>query len=55
MCISAYLNCAKDVCLAQAKTDLRYLILERTAIAADDDQKSLPRIVFARLKNASEE
>ena len=43
MCIGAYLSSAKDICLAQAKNDLKYLILNRSTInVAEDDL--LPKI-----------
>ena len=52
MSIGAYLSSAKDICLAQAKSDLKYLILTRSTInMAEDDL--LPKIVFTRLKDAS--
>ena len=52
MTIGAYLNSAKDICMAKAKNDLKYLILTRTAIAADESGQ-LPKITFTRLKDAS--
>lgn len=52
MSIGAYLSSAKDLCLSQAKSDLKYLILNRTAInVAENDL--LPKIIFTRLKDAS--
>jgi len=55
MSISAYLNSAKNICLSHAKNDLRQLIVNRTAIPATEDDTNLPRIVFRRLKDASED
>ena len=52
MSIGAYLSTAKDICLAQAKNDLKFLILNRTAIPVAENDL-LPKIVFTRLKDAS--
>jgi len=54
MCISAYLNSAKNICLSQAKSELKFLIMNRTAITVGEHDDSLPKIVFRRMKDASE-
>ena len=52
--IGAYLSVTKDLCLAKSKNDLKFLILDRTAIHVDEsDNHLLPKIVFSRLKDAS--
>lgn len=54
MCISAYLNQAKDIGLQRAKNDLKNLILTRTAIPVEEDDTNLPKILFSRIKDASD-
>jgi len=56
MSISAYLNAAKNICFAKAKNDLKYLILQRTAVSGgEDNEANLPKIIFRRMKDASEQ
>lgn len=56
MSISAYLNNMKEICLNQAKNELKHLVMARTAIPSqDENDKNLPKIKLHRLKDASDE
>lgn len=54
MSISGYLNSSKEICLQQAKNELKHLVLMRTAIPVAEDDSNLPKIVFRRMKDASQ-
>ena len=55
MCISAYLNSAKNICLAQPKNELKYLMMQRTAITVGEHDDSIPKISLRRMKDASQQ
>lgn len=55
MSISGYLNSAKNICLSKVKDELKFLIMKRTAITVEENDDSVPKIIFRRMKDASDQ